>query len=391
MFQKRKTKKHTQKKKRPNKQARKFSCQIKKKQRNRYYERSKFFNAFSTPERSPQHANSTFPRTRKLPCEKKKNTPTSPLQWLKHKHSIYSGKYGLHIEILELSEYIEPTFKEIIIKQNIIEQVDKFVQDIWKKCDIKLYGSSATGLDIYSSDLDLCIYNWTDKYKLRAMKPRLQQRMASNMLVKLGKKAKKNCLWMKNLEVRRFAMVPIINFMHRDHQVQVDIGLEGIGKNTNGFVRQSVELYGDAYIHLCRILKLLIRQLGMDKPFEGGLGSFRIYVMVTSLLEAEGEERGEEINVGELLIKFCEMYGIRQDCHPNWPSMDCILYAGAHPHEVELHFRGVTKLGIFVNVLEKIYHLLLTPLEDDPSFLSRIIHPFYRPTNVRMRYRNVFS
>lgn len=293
--------------------------------------------------------------------------------------STYSGGHGLHMEIIKLSKRVKPSVKEAKIRKCIIEQVTGFVQSVWERCDVKIYGSTATGLDIYSSDLDLCIHDWKNSRELEKMGEAHKRKVASNQLGKLARNARKRCPWMKKLEVRRFAKVPIINFIHRRTQIEVDVSLDGIGPDTTGFVKQSARLYGDSFVHLSRVLKLLLQQRELDQPFNGGLGSFRIYVMVTYLMERrKKEKKRKEMDFGKLLIEFCELFGIDQDCHPDWPSTDCILNAGVRPHRVELHFRGIRKLGAFVEVLQELHEAITTSLKGHRDYLSQVFEPVVR-------------
>lgn len=56
------------------------------------------------------------------------------------------------------------------------------------------------------------------------------------------------------------------------------------------------------------LLKVLLAQNGLDEPFKGGLGSFKLYVLVTHHLQQHLELGGSD-QPGEVLISFLFRYG----------------------------------------------------------------------------------
>merc|ERR1712038_1364819 len=157
-----------------------------------------------------------------LPFEQSAIPSSKMLGWMKQEHSVYDGKRGLHNEILELARYLKSTKEEQKIKQNIIKKVSSVAQSVWRGCQVRLYGSCAVGLDIYSSDIDLCVHNWTGEQKLHNMGETQKRKRVANQCRKLGKIAGQRCPWMNKLEVRAHAKVPIINFFDRHQGVEVD-------------------------------------------------------------------------------------------------------------------------------------------------------------------------
>lgn len=318
-----------------------------------------------------------------LPFEQHGIPSENILEWIKKKHSVYASKLGLHKEIVELARYLQPTNQEKKTKQEIVKKVQSVAQEIWRKSKVRLYGSCAVGLDIYSSDIDLNVDNWSGKNKIQHLAEKQKRKRIAKECLKFGKLAKQSCSWMDKLEVRSGAKIPIVNFF--TNGVEVDVSLQGIGseKNTH-FVEQSVQLYGRTLINLATVLKMFLQQLDMDKPFTGGLGSFRIYVMIVNLLEKRYKRMGKKQkkqdnqNIGELLIEFYKMYGTRQKCHPNWPKVTSLLNAGTKPFRVEINFKGIRLLKAFADACRAAYDALTTSLGDYPSALSKIIFPFQR-------------
>ena len=97
-------------------------------------------------------------------------------------------------------------------------------------------------------------------------------------LKKLGKK-----LWASQLtdtvEVRRHAKVPIIAMATR-LGFDGDIAIAGQnGADTSKYATAQVRRY-ESFAHVVLLLKILLYQTDLDKPFTGGLGSYKLYVLV---------------------------------------------------------------------------------------------------------------
>jgi len=64
------------------------------------------------------------------------------------------------------------------------------------------------------------------------------------------------------------------------------------------------------------VLKVLLGQQGLDKPFTGGLGSYSLYVLVTSHIERHVASGGSEEDPAEVLYSFFFRYGAVQHSNP---------------------------------------------------------------------------
>jgi|AntRauTorckE5430_2_1112549.scaffolds.fasta_scaffold00084_6 hypothetical protein len=94
----------------------------------------------------------------------------------------------------------------------------------------------------------------------------------------LGKRLWKSS-FAQNIQVRKNARVPIICMTTR-FGFDSDVALGGHnGMDTSHYVRKVVEKY-DSFATVVLFLKILLQQVDLDKPFTGGLGSYRLYVLV---------------------------------------------------------------------------------------------------------------
>ena len=90
--------------------------------------------------------------------------------------------------------------------------------------------------------------------------------------------------WCSQMEVRAKARVPIIALTHRSG-VSVDISLGVAAEDHTTTVKQMIQSCGFLdFFPLCSFLKIFLAQLDLDKPYIGGIGSFKLYAMVTAII-----------------------------------------------------------------------------------------------------------
>lgn len=91
--------------------------------------------------------------------------------------------------------------------------------------------------------------------------------------------------WAEEMEVRARARVPIINLVHRGG-VECDISLGISGSSTSVLVERARNIpgYKDAFFTVSAFLKCFLHMLVLDKPFTGGLGSYKLYVMIAYVI-----------------------------------------------------------------------------------------------------------
>lgn len=124
--------------------------------------------------------------------------------------------------------------------------------------------------------------------------------------------------WVQAIELRARAKVPIINLAHRCG-VECDISFGLAADDTTAVVqalRDKAEMR--VFYPVSSFLKVFLASLDLDKPFTGGLGSFKLYVMVAWIVETiscskryqlSKELGGEEIDVGIVLFFFFKYFG----------------------------------------------------------------------------------
>uniref|UniRef100_A0A7S3HNA6 Uncharacterized protein n=1 Tax=Spumella elongata TaxID=89044 RepID=A0A7S3HNA6_9STRA len=132
------------------------------------------------------------------------------------------------------------------------------------------------------------------------------------ILAKLYKTIK-SMAWVQRIEFRKHARVPILNLTHRNG-VECDVSLDMSQQATSLVVRSLLQRCGPALAKLSAFLKIYLNQLGLDAPFTGGLGSYKLYVLLARHIERE-PELAQTQALGPLLVSFLKFYSHRKNMH----------------------------------------------------------------------------
>jgi hypothetical protein len=126
-----------------------------------------------------------------------------------------------------------------------------------------------------------------------------------NALKRLGKRLWKES-FAQNVQVRKGAKVPIVCMTTR-YGFDADMALGGHnGMDTSHYVRKCVEKF-ESFATVVLFLKILLQHTDLDKPFTGGLGSYRLYVLVAKHFN-EHNNLGGGMSSAEILISFFYRY-----------------------------------------------------------------------------------
>ena len=198
-------------------------------------------------------------------------------------------------------------------------------------------------------------------------------------LTRLGRKLYKTGV-VYRLDVRKKARVPIINII-TTMGFETDVAIGGHnGMDTSEFASSWIKRH-KAFAPVVVLLKILLRQTDLDKPFTGGLGSYKLYVLVACHLTKHLALGGSD-SPGDMFLSFLFRFGKVQTAYDG-PyskimtelSQDLIVYS---EHNGIADLSSVFKLEHIVKVLGMFYMRLMSQYakhkkSDKLSFLASII------------------
>ena len=234
----------------------------------------------------------------------------------------------LHNEIVDFCKLMEPRDDEIKERSVVVEKFKKLALDCFgrDKCEIKLFGSQATGLFLPTSDIDLVVlFNNRDEKKDKANEKEDEDDMekwrdssSKSPLFQLADALREK--WrnqLSYLEVIENTRVPLVKLtvkldtlpLHIDVCFNQDTGPKAAQLMTT-FLKAMPPLRP-----LTFVLKYFLASRGMNEPYSGGIGSYLLQLMIVSFLQHRERDgfnfrRSSLYNLGTLLIEFLELYGL---------------------------------------------------------------------------------
>jgi hypothetical protein len=239
-------------------------------------------------------------------------------------------------ELLQLSKYLSPTEDEIQCRVTLIEDIADVIHAKFPSSSVEPFGSYCSNLSTFLSDIDISIEGKSaaappathsdddddgdddDGYEDETL-GRYTSTSTSNSDVYNDSLSFNNIIvantfrspsntsdsstrfeeinqlgsiyhqmvamsWMKAGEFRRRARVPIISLLH-SNGIQCDVSIR-TASNSKLIDSMKNAYHPELFTALASFLKIFLGQLELDKPFTGGIGSFKLYVMIAYILES---------------------------------------------------------------------------------------------------------
>ncbi|KAJ2701868.1 hypothetical protein FB645_004499 [Coemansia sp. IMI 203386] len=243
--------------------------------------------------------------------------------WLKGHKRLGSGTHPnvsdiLNEEVKRFVDYISPTPEEHQMRQWVIERLQR-VLDTMNLPDIEpkalCFGSFNTRLYLPTSDIDMTVMLYEKGTKTVSMK--YESKSAITHFLYLLARALKKEGFCKTCEVIAKARVPIIKTRESITNFHIDVSVNAESGFNSARVQRSFceNVYPDALRPLILIIKHFLSQRSMNEVYTGGMGSYAISLLATSLFQMHPRimSGGLEIskNLGVLLVEFFELYGKR--------------------------------------------------------------------------------
>lgn len=165
------------------------------------------------------------------------------------------------------------------------------------------------------------------------------------------------------------AKIPILMVLDPTSQLNMDIGVnrESFESSDHGrttsLVIELQQVLGRSFTLLVTFLKEFLHQFDLDKPFTGGLGSFRLYIMVASLFPLEKSKRSgggvkvvakQAPSLSVLLLAFFQVFGNRKK--PNYFHNNTVLALPFEDSAVD--FSSVFRINDCVDAFAMAYDIL---------------------------------
>ncbi|KAG1665929.1 hypothetical protein FOA52_004518 [Chlamydomonas sp. UWO 241] len=234
------------------------------------------------------------------------------------RHDTYTP---LHYSILDFCARVGPTEDELRARNVVVEGIRqcarKALPDYHDVISVQVYGSHASGLSTWQSDVDIVItgmfeperstgcYDIRDRGRVTARLRRIADVLRAHK--KLG---------VSRIAIIGRARIPIIKLRTRSN-VSVDISFsDGTGVRAADYIATQASVHS-AMRPLTLVLKAFLKSQRLNDVATGGLSSYSLCHMVIAHLLEEMKNGGEVEDLGEtlycLLLRYGEEFDYERD------------------------------------------------------------------------------
>jgi hypothetical protein len=226
-----------------------------------------------------------------MPARKEEQESHSTIPWLAE-HGCSSGDLSLADEVACLAEWALPNAGEQAARASFLEALGALLLRIWPRCSIEVFGSAAVDLSLFDSDLDIRVHGDCGRAPIETLGSALRSEP-----------------WAGAVRLVTDARVPVVTITDAASEVEADVSFSclGDGGSATALLAMMTVLY-PSFRAVSLVVKLFLAVRGMNKNFHGGLGSFKVYMMVAALLQQYAGTRHAS-DSGAMLVRFFELYG----------------------------------------------------------------------------------
>jgi hypothetical protein len=216
-----------------------------------------------------------------------------------------AGASLLHREVLAFAAAAALTAAETRTRARALEAIRDTVASLWPEAQVVLFGSTATGLSLPSSDLDVVVFGVPGLEELQSQSGSFttaERTRAVALLTRL-KRALAVSGTARGARVIA-ARVPIIKCVTSHGELPCDLSL-GVSNGAAAvpLVMSLIEQH-PALRPLVLVLKSFLAQRGLHSPFTGGIGGYALLNLVTAHLQSGAPPT----DLGDALAGFFRLY-----------------------------------------------------------------------------------
>ena len=237
-------------------------------------------------------------------------------------------KSNLNKDILDYQQFvIKKRDNYIEMNEKILDKIQNNINKINTNFKAKLYGSRATNLFLMWSDIDVVICNEKRNKKIKEEINKEEEietednieDIKYDFLEKLNELLNNDITFVENIKYLNKAKIPIIKIKTTKeyNNIMIDITLQSkdhFGLKCVNLVKKLLKEY-DILETLLFPLKTMLKLSELNDPYNGGLSSYALILMIVYFLEYQKKMKKEinKDNVGSLFYEFLFFYGGRMD------------------------------------------------------------------------------
>lgn len=231
-----------------------------------------------------------LPKKRKAPSDSSESGKAAKKPQLT---GVDLARAHLNEEIAAFTTFASLTREEQRARSLLKKRVFGLVRELWPKATMKQFGSHETGLEWFESDVDLRVSD--------ALTSADEACLALHDVLAAQD-------WVQSIEARPQARIPIVCFRDAMTDVDVDVSFEDVLQFNDS---AGANYFSSPHRHfhdVVILLKALFKPSpALSMPFHGGLGSFRLCVLVDHFLKTSTSDANLDSPADALVafLRFC--------------------------------------------------------------------------------------
>lgn len=138
------------------------------------------------------------------------------------------------------------------LRRRVVDRIESSVHQSWPRAKVKLFGSTVSGLNLPTSDIDLAVIDGPTRLQL------LAAQMSAN-----------NISEPNSIQLKESLKIPIIRFIERESKINIDMNLCcGISDGEIILMSEYKQKYPE-FLKLMFVLKQLMREHGLNDKATG--------------------------------------------------------------------------------------------------------------------------
>ena len=206
----------------------------------------------------------------------------------------------LHNEIIDFCDYILNSKNQREKRELTFKWASDTIKSHFSNADVQMFGSTATGLCLPNSDIDIVVFIESDTNIsiMRAIKKAFDLQKTK----------------VKSTDLITNTKVPLVKVVESTFNISIDISINSEdGMKAVPIIKSIIQLYPH-FKYLVLVMKAFLKIRRLNETYYGGIGSFLLQLMVLAYLQYYYKEReyyigGESLT--EYLIGFLEFYSTK--------------------------------------------------------------------------------
>jgi len=218
--------------------------------------------------------------------------------WFVPRPQLKNAVLRLHEELLDFMQFMKQSHGELVARRKWVRTIRDACRSIWPACQVRVFGSSSTGLSLPNADVDVAILD------VPCSPGEAMKLLADSMLAARE---------ISSLELVESARVPVAKLRSRVCGLRADVVFnQANGLETSRFLRARMQEFPQLR-PLILFLKLFLLQRRLNDTYTGGMGSFLLSNVVLHFLQRHPSgwdpARYAKVSLGQLLYDFFKYFG----------------------------------------------------------------------------------